>query len=337
MKPDDVQRLIGDLASFTKMGVPVPDGLREVAQTLGDPRARRLYEELAASIARGASLSQALAKITPPLPAELIAAAQCGEASGDMGGVLRFILDQSRRIKRHHTAMVSALFYPAIAVIISLCVMIVLAVFVIPPFRRIFDELGADSLPLPTTLLFAVMGSRAFIPAMVALLIALVAGLARIARRDSAPVILKALDIFVPLVSLSDGAIVMRFLGSMLQRGVPLPTALRAASLAVWLARTRRMLLVIAGEAERGFATGPLMRKVLPPAAAYLYAQAEARGDSPQACEGIAEYCEEHFDMISERLTGMLEPAIIFFLGGVVGGIVTSLYLPLFELGQYIR
>ncbi|MCX7045662.1 MAG: type II secretion system F family protein [Candidatus Sumerlaeota bacterium] len=337
MTHDEMQKLIRDLSSFTRAGVPAPHGLRHLAAQMNQPRMRGMYEGLAAALERGLPLSQALAQAVPPPPPELIAAIQCGEVSGDMSAVLKFILEHSQRIKRHHSAMLTALFYPAVVAIVASLILLFFLVYLVPRFEDMYAQLGADRLPGPTELLVKLSynGTASFV--LVGIIVAIVAGLAMASRRGTAPVIMKALDLFVPLVSMSDGAILARFLGLMLVRGTPLPASLRAASLAVWLNRTRYNLLIIADEVEKGAAAGPQMALVFPPTAAYLFQQAEERGETLQVCQGIADYCEEHFELLSERMSRLIEPVIIILLGLIVGGIVISLYLPLFEIGSHIR
>ena len=336
MTHDEMQKLIRDLSGFAQTGVPAPQGLRHLATQMKQEGMRRMYEGIAASLERGVALSQALAQATPPPPVEFVAAIQCGEASGDMGAVLKFALEHAQRVKRHHSAMLTVLFYPAMVLIVALGVILLFLNVVIPKFDQTFAQLGAERLPGPTEFLMLLSAHRVVSLAILALIALVIFGLVLASRRGTAPVIMKALDLFVPLASMSDGAILARFLGVMLQRGTTMPAALRAASLAVWLKRTRVNLLKIAGEVEKGFTAGPMMDLVLPPTAAYLFLQAEQRGETPQACQGIAEYCEENFDLLSDRLTRLLGPILVVSLGIIIGGMVIVLWMPIFNIGAYL-
>jgi len=336
----ELEQLGRDLASFARANIPMPEGLRQLSATLQSSRLRKVYMELAEAMARGTALSEAMRQTSVPLPADFAAAIACAEKSGDMISILNFTVEQARRIKRHHSAMITALVYPVTVMILALLIVYFITTVILPKFQDMFAQLGAERLPGPTHLLVSMAyylhGVRGFM--VVALLVGALAGwLILAARRDMAPFLLRWVELFQPLMSLSDAAIMMRYLGVMVSRGVPLAGALRAASLSVWLKRTRRALLAMASASEKGHPVGPLLEGVVPPTAAYVFRQAEDRGNIADACDGIAEYCEDRFDANSVRIHGFIEPVLILMLGIIIGSIIICLYLPLFEIGQHIR
>jgi len=204
----------------------------------------------------------------------------------------------------------------------------------LPTLRDVYVQLGAAELPTMTQFFFdlgsLLEGRSGLIVGVAILLFALVLFLPQV--REAHYRLLLRLPGLSILVNLSDTSAVMRTLGSMLARGVPMSDALRTAKLTVWSTDYRRALERMAVEADRGKPTAPLLTPQAPPTAAWLFAEAEQRGNLPEACNGIATYCEEWFDRMSIRSVAVLEPMLIVFLGVLVGGIIISGYLPLFYI-----
>jgi type II secretory pathway component PulF len=88
----------------------------------------------------------------------------------------------------------------------------------------------------------------------------------------------------------------------------------------------------MAERGEQGHAVGDGLDGLASPVVAYLFRQAEARGDLADSCQGIAEYCEDRYEKLSSQILAALEPILIVMLGLIIGTIIVALYMPLFDL-----
>jgi type II secretory pathway component PulF len=336
---DEIDRLTQELASLTRAGIPLPEGLAQLASSLGNGRLQSVATELSREIERGTPLSEALRKSPHSFPREFIAVVECGEISGDARAIFDFALQHGRRVKRHRSELVTAVFYPLLLILICIGIVLLLSNTAVPVMKDIFAQLGAE-LPFLTQAIVStcgfIEGPKGFIVAgLVAGLLIAYGSVPQV--RDRVVNMLTLLPGMRYLFGLSDTAIYMKFLGVMLERKVPLPIALRASSLAVSQAGTRQALIDMSEAAERGQPVGAYLGTGVPSTAAYLFRQAEERGSLAETCSAIADYCEKRFERLSFRALVMFEPMAIMFIAIIVAVIIISLYLPLFSIPKLIR
>lgn len=335
---NELDRLTADLASFSRAGIPMPEGLRQLERSLTPGRLRRVSAHLAAELERGVPLSTALTTSPVQVPQEFAAVLRCAETSGDIRPILDFAVEHSRHLRRHRSALVTTLVYPAMVVLmLVLCLSFVL-IFIVPKFKDIYDQLGAE-LPLPTQILVSTgyfLAYGPFGPLFILLLLALLLVGVFPSLRNRAYRVMGRLPGFSGLTGLSDTAVFMKFVGYMTSRGVPLHDSLRAASLAMWHPRTRDMLRSMAGAAEGGHPVANHLSGQVPATAAWLFAQAEQHGNIPEACEGIAEYCEDRFERLSKRALAVIEPSLLLAVAMLVGMMLIAMYLPLFNIPKIV-
>ncbi len=141
---------------------------------------------------------------------------------------------------------------------------------------------------------------------------------------------------FRHMVSLSDTTTAMKVLEFNLARGVPLPAVLSAASLAVWREESRDALQKMSYAAAQGQPVGAMLPQDCPSTAAWIFQQAEARGDLVGASHDIAAYCEDRFDRLSKRAIAVLEPMLVFFIALWIAGVLLAIYLPLFNIPKIV-
>ncbi|MBX7247153.1 MAG: type II secretion system F family protein [Candidatus Sumerlaeaceae bacterium] len=335
---NDVDRLLAELSSYSRSGLPVPEGLRQLSASLGPGALKLLADHVAGAMERGEGMSDAMKSAPVRLPAEWVALVQCGEISGDMSGILEFSVEHSRRLRNHRMSFVTALIYPLILLaVLIVSSYLILTVFV-PKFKDIYNQLGAE---LPTLTQFVVDASWALTRpwGVVLLLTLLVLVLLPVFSKDWREryyrVVCK-LPGFNSLVALSDTALMMKYLERTLSRGVPMASALAAASLAVMNARIRIALQQMSRAAEQGNKVGPYLPLEIPATAAWLFRQGENNGDLPASCRGISRYCEDRFDRISRRTLTIFEVSMLFLVAIATGVVLISLYLPLFNIPKIV-
>lgn len=324
-----------EMASLARANIPLPEGLNQLAAAADSRRMREAYYQIAGALEQGQPLSGALASAAAP--PEFVAAIQCAEVSGDMADVLEFAIEHCRRVDRFYARLATLVLYPLLIVSIAAPIITVLCMVVVPRFEDIFAQLGAE-LPAPTQVVLQashLLQNGLGLGILAGSLLVLAWTCSPLFKRGM-PFLLQRLPFFKDLLLLSDLAMLMRFFERMLRRGLPLPVVLRAASLAVWGARLRGRLFMMAVRAEQGIMVFNTLQGVIPALPLHLLQQAERRGDLVETCPGVARYCEERFTLRADAKLVMLEPILVVFLGALIGGIVVALYLPLFNLPKLI-
>jgi type II secretory pathway component PulF len=228
--------------------------------------------------------------------------------------------------------------YPTLLVCVMIATFYFVLTYIMPKIHDIFNQLGAE---LPgITQGMIVLSALAANPigtglAILAVLV-LIASLVHRPFHDALYRLMGNMPGYRNLIALSDTAISMKFLERTLSRGVPLPTALSVGALAMQLAESRAALTRMSAAAEQGHEVGPLLSLSTPAVAAWLFRQAEARGDLPATCDGIASYCEDRFDRLSRRTVATLEPVLILLVGVGIALMLLSVYMPLFNIPKII-
>lgn len=334
---NDVNRLMSELASFARTGVPIPEGLKQLHASLPEGQLKVLAAETEQSVRQGTPLSEALSSSSVQVPAAFVALVRCSEISGDLAASIDFGLKYSRRLKQYKTSTATIMIYPLLIFIVLLAITGVTTALVVPQFRSIYDQLGAE-LPTPTRM---VIGFSEFMRSGGVVVLLGLLGLAIylliMTARDQLPMtILRFIPGVRKLTYLGDTAIMTEFVGHLVERGVPLPEACKAASLMVHNPDMRASLESMAAASESGATTAEHLNENVPATAAWLYQQGEQRGTLVDACAGIAGYCESRFDLLSRRMLFMLEPLIILVIAVVCGFAVVALYLPLFNIPRFL-
>lgn len=325
-----------EMASLVRANIPLPEGLRQMAKATDSGRIGEAYQQIATSLDRGLPFSGAMAGVSAP--PEFVAAIRCAEVSGDMADVLEYAIEHCRRVDSFYGKLANMVLYPLTVLTAAMPILTFLCLVVEPKFETIFKELGGE-LPLPTQWFMAIshlMQKGVGVGVLVVSFLVFVWTCSPLYMR-SMPFLLQRLPFFRDLLMLSDLTMLMRFLERMLRRGLPFPTVLRAASLAVWGQTLRARLITMASQAEQGLMVFGTLQGLIPALPQHLLEQAEQRGDLVDTCPGVADYCESRFGLQAESHLRRLEPIIIVILGLVVGAIVVSLYMPIFELPKRIK
>jgi type II secretory pathway component PulF len=339
LDPRDLDRLTSELASLVRTGIPMPQGLRRLSTDLSTGHLRTLVNDAAAATERGEQLSDAIAKSQVGVPPEFIAFLKCAESSGDSHALLDFAVEHGRRVSRHREFIASAIFYPCILMIALVCIALFHAQMgqgkQLDIFTQVSFERGSALTRMAMTFGEFMRSTTGY--TFSGLFIALFA--APLVSRRVRNALLKQIE-HMPLVEglvvTSDTALWSKFVGAMLAKGVPVPLALSAASMAVSSSSTRRALTAMARTAEQGAPLSNSLPKSMPTAAAYIFRQGEERGSLASACTGISDYCEDRFDLLSRRASALLEPVLLVIVGVSILVFLVVSYAPLFDFPKLV-
>ncbi|WP_370681149.1 type II secretion system F family protein [Comamonas sp. GB3 AK4-5] len=343
IRPRDIALFTRQMASMLKAGVPLLQAFDIVGSGHHNPRVSQLLLEIRSDVETGTSLSAAFRKHPLYFNALYCNLIEAGETAGILEALLDRLASYMEKTERIKLQIRSALMYPCTVLAVALVVVSVIMVWVIPAFKEVFSSFGAD-LPAPTLLVMAVSDTVVrWWWQLCAGLVATVYGL-RLAWKRSERLqqhmdrLLLKLPLLGPLLQQSCVARWTRTLSTMFAAGVPLVEALGSVGGAsgnhVYHSATQRIQQEVATGTSLSTAMGHT--QVFPHMVLQMAAIGEESGTLDHMLGKAADYFEQEVDERVAGLSSLMEPLIIVFLGTLIGGIVVSMYLPIFKLGQVV-
>jgi len=342
IKPAELAGSIRQLAAMLRAGVPMMRGLNVIVEQSGDTL-ERAWAAVRTDIESGDALSAALARHPRIFDTILVSLVRAGEASGTLDEALTQAATALERRAALRRKVRSALAYPIAVLTLVGVVILAMSLFVIPVFESVYDDLGGE-LPLPTVVVLAVSG---FIRSNI-LVLAGAVFLARVSLRKwkatpSGELAVARFVLRIPvvgdLVRRTALARASRSLAVLAASGVPLLEALDIAGQVSGNA-VLRAVFTDATEAIRNgrtLSSELAQHAVIPPLFAQVIAVGEESGDLTEMLALVGDVYEAEVDTAAESFSSVAEPLLIAFLGVVVGGIVLSLYLPMFRLVDLVQ
>jgi type IV pilus assembly protein PilC len=343
IKQKDIAVFTRQLATMMKAGVPLIQSFDIVARGSSNPKMTRLLTDIRSDVETGTSLSASFRKHPLYFDALYCNLVEAGEA----GGILEALLDRLAIYQEKTMALKnkikSALIYPVAVMVVAFVVLAVIMIFVIPAFKDVFSSFGAN-LPAPT--LFVIGVSEIFVKYWY-LIFGIIGGgtyfflesWKRSVRMQKAmDRLLLRVPVFGDLVNKSCIARWTRTLSTMFAAGVPLVEALDSVGGASGNAVFQEATEQIQKDVSTGSALTTSMQTtgVFPTMVIQMCAIGEESGALDQMLGKAAEFYEDEVDEAVKGLSSLMEPFIIVILGTLIGGIVVSMYLPIFKLGQVV-
>ncbi len=343
IKQKDIAVFTRQLSTMMRAGVPLIQSFDIVARGSTNPRLTRLLTDIRSDVETGTSLSAAFRKYPLYFDALYCNLVEAGEA----GGILETLLDRLALYQEKTMAIKqkikSALIYPVAVLVVAFVVLTIIMIFVIPAFEDVFKSFGAD-LPAPTLVVMAI--SKFFVKYWW-LIFGVIGGggyffmqswKRSIRMQKTMDRLLLKLPVFGSLINKSAVARWTRTLSTMFAAGVPLVEALDsvggASGNAVFAEATEK----IQKDVSTGSALTTSMQAtgVFPVMVLQMCAIGEESGSLDAMLGKAAEFYEDEVDEAVKGLSSLMEPFIIVILGTLIGGIVVSMYLPIFKLGQVV-
>ena len=350
MPHDQMLLFTQQLASLISAGVPLLQALQTMAQGIQHQATRALVLRLQEKISQGQSLHRALAESDhfDSFYCQIIAA---GELSGNLQDMLKRLALNLHQQHQLRQKVRKALIYPVCVLLISLLVLAVILIWVVPVFQTIFASFGAE-LPLPTRLVLHMSQGlmRWGLPLCVLALLMWFLIKSGYQRSESfqmlgARVCLR-LPVLGPLLRMSNLAIWTRCMATLVGSSVPLLDSLEVtagvcpnrwfglATLAIRQAVSQGRSMAWAMQTVDDHPHFPSI--LFPSMLVQMMRTGEETGALAQLLEKSASDHESSLTHQVESMTQLIEPLMVVVLGGMVGGLVVALYLPVFELGQIL-
>lgn len=339
----DVMHFTRQFATMIDAGLPIVQGL-DILSTQSENKAfRNIIRTIKQDVESGFTLADALKKhpkVFDDLYVNMVAA-------GEVGGVLNTILnriaifiEKANRLKKK---VKGAMIYPCTIVGVAVAVVTVLLLYVIPVFAELYGGMG-KALPAPTQITINLSNFvRAYFIYMVFAIAGIVVALRMYYKTEQGRLAMDGFMLKLPIVGdLIRKVAVARFSQNMsilLTSGVPILdglaiTAKTAGNKVVEKAIMNARISISQGKTV----AEPLTEsKIFPPMVCQMVAIGENTGALDQMLKKVAEFYEDEVDNAVANLTALMEPLIMVVLGVILGGLVISMYLPIFQLGSLIQ
>lgn len=343
VKPKDIAVLTRQLATMMRAGVPLLQSFDIVARGSTNGAVTKLLNDIRNDVETGTSLSNSFRKHPMHFDALYCNLVEAGEQAG----ILETLLDRLATYQEKTIAIKgkikSALTYPIAVLSVAFIVVSVIMIWVVPAFKSVFSSFGAE-LPAPTLMVMAM--SEFFVKYWWAIFGAIGGGLyfffqswKRSEKMQKAmDRILLKIPVFGPLLFKSAVARWTRTLSTMFAAGVPLVEALDSVGGAAGNALFAEATEQIQRDVTTGTSLTVAMQaaNLFPVMVMQMTSIGEESGALDQMLGKAADFYEEEVDEAVKALSSLMEPFIIVILGGLIGGIVVAMYLPIFKLGQVV-
>ncbi len=348
-----VCRFVRQLSTLLHAGMPLVPALSALVEQMqcpAHPGRRRwrtapnplaqVVERIRDSVNEGTSLAEALSRYPNLFSPLFINMVSAGEKSGALEEVLSRLADILERRVQLLGKIKSAIAYPVMMAVVAVGVVVFLLSYVVPSITRLFVEMN-QQLPLPTRLL---MGVSSVVQSYFILVLALpciaAAGVYAMCRtpegKQRMDRLKLALPLFGPLLLKLEVARLTRTLGTCMKSGIPVTTAMDIARRVVQNQVVAGAVAKIEEQIQRGDTIANALRStgIFPPVVFHLLATGQMTGGIENAMTDIAEMYETEVENSVKTLTTLLEPLILLVMGAVVGFIVLSILLPIYQINQ---
>jgi type IV pilus assembly protein PilC len=339
----DIALFTRQLATMMKAGVPLLQSFDIVSKGASNPAVGKLLVDIKTDVETGASLAAAFRKFPLYFDNLYCNLVQAGEAAGILETLLDRLATYQEKTLAIKSKIKSALFYPIAIIAVAFIITAVIMIFVIPAFKEVFTNFGAD-LPAPT---LVVMGISDWFVAYWYIIFPVIGGsiygfLESWKRSLGVQIFMDRLMLKAPvfghLVRISTIARWTRTLSTMFAAGVPLVEALDSVGGAsgnyVYAEATKK----IKAEVSTGTSLTLAMQNanVFPTMVIQMCSIGEETGALDGMLGKVADFFEQEVDDAVEALSSLMEPMIMVVLGTLIGGMVIAMYLPIFKMGQAV-
>ncbi|NMG08681.1 type II secretion system F family protein [Brasilonema sp. UFV-L1] len=325
-------------AALVHAGVPILRSLSVLAQQSNNPKLKQAILGISTDVQSGVNLSEAMRKYPDCFDSLYVSMIQAGE----VGGVLDEVLDRLAKlledIARLQNQIKSALAYPVVVGFLAIAIFIGMTVFLLPIFANIFKELGTE-LPVLTQLMLSiseVLRSWWFlvILSIVAVSVTYQQYYKTQVGRETIDRLSLKIPLFGELIQKSSVARFSRTFGSLTRSGVPILTSLEIVRNTSGNQVVANAIDTARVEIQQGGMISIALQKekVFPPMAIQMISISEETGELDAMLMKIADFYEDEVEQTVKALTSILEPIMIVVLGGMIGAILLSMYLPMFKV-----
>jgi len=338
----DVVIFTRQLSTMIDAGLPLVQSLQILGEQQENPTFKKVLRAIRADVESGSTFAEAMKKhptIFDTLYCNMVEAGEVGGILDTICARLATFMEKSQALKKK---VKGAMTYPVICVCISLIVLAVMLIFVVPVFEEMFADFGS-ALPGPTQM---VVNMSAFVQSnfhyMLGALFLSIYGFKKIYKTEKGREKIDEMLLHMPVIgTLLRRVAVAKFsrtLGTMLQSGVPILESLRVVARTAGNKVVEKAVFRVTDSISEGRPLAdPLAETgVFPAMVVQMINVGESSGALDTMLIKIADFYDEEVDQAVDNLTASIEPLMMVFLGGMIGGLVVAMYLPIFGMAAAI-
>ncbi len=343
VKEKDIVLFTRQFATMIDAGLPLVQCLDILAGQTDNRTFKKMLRQIKGDVEGGSTFADALKKHPKTFDELFVNLIAAGEVGGILDTILNRLSAYIEKAMKLKKKVKGAMVYPMVVMVIAVAVVAVLLIFVIPIFQKMFEDFGG-ALPAPTQLVVDMSEwFRRWVFLIFLVVIGIIIGFGRFYRTRRGRVIVDDLMLKIPVLGdLIRKVAVARFtrtLGTMIQSGVPL---LDGLDIVAKTAGNKTIEAAIfktrASIAEGRTIAEPLGESgVFPSMVVQMIAVGESTGALDTMLNKIADFYDEEVDAAVEALTSLIEPFMMVFLGGTIGGLVVAMYLPIFKIAGAVE
>jgi len=342
VKEKDVILFARQFSTMIDAGLPIIQCLEILHSQQQNKTFKKILDDVKGSVESGSTLAEALKKYPKQFDDLFVNMVAAGEAGGILDTILRRLATHMEKAAKLKAQVKGAMTYPIVTLVIAIIVLAIILVFVIPVFQEMFKDFGSE-LPLPTQIVVNASNfTKNNILFIIIALILFIVSFRYVYKTEKGrevidDVILK-LPVFGDLLRKVAVAKFTRTMGTMLGSGVAILEALDIVAKTAGNKTIEHAIYVVrSGIAEGRTMADPLAETlVFPSMVCSMIAVGESTGALDAMLEKIADFYDEEVDQAVENLTQLIEPFMLVFLGVTIGGLVISMYLPIFKMAGAI-
>ena len=339
----DVMIFTRQFATMIDAGLPIVQGLDILCQQTENKAFRNTISTVKQDVESGFTLADALKKhpkVFDDLYVNMVAAGETGGVLNTILNRIALFIEKSERLKKQ---VKGAMIYPATIVVVAVGVVTILLLFVIPVFAELYSGMG-QALPYPTQITIKVSNFfRAYFIYLAIGIAGIIVALRMYNKTEQGKFVIDGFLLKLPVMGdLIRKVAVARFSSNMsilLNSGVPILDGLAITAKTAGNKVVERAIMVSRTSISQGRTVAePLAEtKVFPPMVCQMVAIGENTGALDSMLKKVADFYEEEVDRAVANLTALMEPVIMVVLGVILGGLVISMYLPIFKMGSLIQ
>ncbi|MEV4132314.1 type II secretion system F family protein [Dactylosporangium sp. NPDC049742] len=331
-------------ATMTQSGMSLLRSLAVLEEQAQKPSLKKAVGEVRLDIEGGMSLSGALGKHPKVFPTLMVAMIRAGETGGFLDNALDRIATNFEKDAQLRGKIKSALTYPVIVLLFTVVMISAVLIFIVPIFEKMFKQLGGE-LPLPTKIIVNASHTLFWLgPLIVAVFVVVTVTLRKMMAANPAvrlrvDKIKLKLPVFGPLFTKIALSRFSRNLGTLLGVGVPVLQALDVVGATTGNAVISNAMADLQNAVREGRPMSSQLgtHKIFPSMVVQMVEVGEESGQISQMLEKVADFYDREVDSAADALTASIEPIMVLVMGGVVGGMIICLYLPMFSIYQNIQ
>jgi type IV pilus assembly protein PilC len=347
VKAKDLTVFSRQFATMVNSGLSMLRCLYVLEEQTPNKKLAKVVGEVRGDVEAGISLSDALEKHPKVFSRLYVSMVRAGELGGILDEVLNRLATQLEKEDSIRRAVKSAMVYPVLIGSFAIIVLIGMVLFLIPIFAGMYEELGNAKLPFLTRIMMAISNAALSFPMNVIILAAIIAaiyGLLRFKRTDRGTHIWDRFKLHIPM---GIGEIIRklavarfsRTLGTLITSGVPILQAIEITGQAAGNVVIEDAMGEVQQSVKEGQSiTAPLEKiTVFPAMVTQMISVGEETGSLDAMLGKIADFYEDEVNAAVKSLTSILEPILMLFVGGLVGLVVISMYLPIFNMMNIVK